>query len=349
MPKLRAESIPLSVVHLSLPQPTLEQVKGLLATRHKRELRSVFFRIVESADTAAVAAELVSTDPLKLWTYRGSFSDDEGTAFCEAVVSSRTATRCNSLTALDLSVALFDPTDWSTLLPALPELTSFRVHYADVIPSCHCAGGQSRFTCVCVFGSRLQVEDLGDIELADAEAWSRTFRNALLWNTTLHTFDYSLMDLSHLRDVARHNHSLIVLSEETGFADSLLFNRVSARLCLSRGPLTCCFTVAFGCDQILRWNWSRVVLALSSARSVAPIAFALRFSILPLIDSIMHFAFDRGVEPILVRRVRLSAEHECEIQRSTISLPAFTRTKYFEAELQRYNHAKTRVRKTPDS
>jgi hypothetical protein len=78
-------------------------------------------------------------------------------------------------------------------------------------------------------------------------------------------------------------------------------------------------------------------------------AFALRFSILPLIDSIMHFAFDRGVEPSVVRSVPLSAEHECEIQRSAIRLVPFTRTKYFEAELQRSGQPKTRVRKTPDS
>jgi hypothetical protein len=100
--------------------------------------------------------------------------------------------------------------------------------------------------------------------------------------------------------------------------------------------------------QILRWNWSRVVLALSFARSTAPMAFALRFSVLPLIDSIMRFAFDSGVEPSdFVNPRLLGAEHSTEIQRSAINLHRFSLTKYFETELQ--SRAKARARKTPDS
>jgi hypothetical protein len=90
------------------------------------------------------------------------------------------------------------------------------------------------------------------------------------------------------------------------------------------------------------------VLALSFARSTAPMAAALRFSILPLIDSIMHFAFDQGVEPgsFWASGNHLSAAHECAIPCSAIKLQSFTHTKYFETELHRYNHAKTRARKT---
>ncbi len=100
------------------------------------------------------------------------------------------------------------------------------------------------------------------------------------------------------------------------------------------------------CAQILRWNWSRVVLALSFARSVAPMAFALRFSILPLIDNVMQLAFDRGVEYDPSFFVHLSPAHECEIERSSINLQRFTVTKYAETELRR---VKPRARKAPDS
>ncbi len=103
--------------------------------------------------------------------------------------------------------------------------------------------------------------------------------------------------------------------------------------------------------QIARWNWSRVVLALSFARSTAPMAFALRYSVLPVIDSIMRLAFDKGVElfynpfdPFLEET--LSAEHEVGLQRSAISVQSFTHTKYFETEVQRHSKLK---RKTLDS
>ncbi len=101
-------------------------------------------------------------------------------------------------------------------------------------------------------------------------------------------------------------------------------------------------------NQILRWNWSRVVLALSFARSTASMAFALRFSVLPLIDSIMHFAFENGVEEEFL--YTSNASHEYQIQLASINLQHFTRTKYFETELQQHHkHAKTRARKAPDS
>jgi hypothetical protein len=81
------------------------------------------------------------------------------------------------------------------------------------------------------------------------------------------------------------------------------------------------------------------VLALSFARSVAPMAFALRFSVLPLIDTIMQLAFDKGTEPC-VATDGLIPEHECEIERSAINLQRFSRTKYFETELQRHTKLK---------
>ncbi len=93
------------------------------------------------------------------------------------------------------------------------------------------------------------------------------------------------------------------------------------------------------------------MLALRFARSVAPTASALRFSILPLIDSIMHLAFDRGVESsfLWTSGNRLSAEHECEIRRSAINLQSFTHTKYFETELHRHIPPKARICNISDS
>ncbi len=91
------------------------------------------------------------------------------------------------------------------------------------------------------------------------------------------------------------------------------------------------------------------MLALSFARSTAPMAFALRFSVLPLIDSIMQLAFHRGVEPDADESVELPSAHAFEIQRSAMNLQRFTLTKYFERELQRTHRCRPRMRKTPDS
>jgi hypothetical protein len=89
-------------------------------------------------------------------------------------------------------------------------------------------------------------------------------------------------------------------------------------------------------------------VALSFARFTASMAFALRFSALPLIDSIMHFAFENGVEE--EEFTLPNASHEHEIRLATINLQHFTRTKYFETELQQHHkHSKPRARKAPDS
>ncbi len=89
------------------------------------------------------------------------------------------------------------------------------------------------------------------------------------------------------------------------------------------------------------------MLTLRFARSVASMSFALRFSILPLIDSIMHLAFQYGVEADSEIGDSMTGEHVCEIVRSAINLHRFSTTKYFETELQR-QVTKPRTRKTPD-
>jgi hypothetical protein len=77
---------------------------------------------------------------------------------------------------------------------------------------------------------------------------------------------------------------------------------------------------------------------------------ALRFSILPLIDSIMHLAFNGGVEPCPRFSVVWGPAEECamevEIERSSINLQRFTLTRYAETALSRF---KPRARKAPDS
>jgi hypothetical protein len=131
MPSLGADSIPLCVVHLALLTPTLELIKGLLATRHKRELQSLHFYLrVTDNKVAAVAAELVCTDPHKQWTYRSSFSRSAGSAFCAAAISAQTASHSSSLTAFHVSSSFRD-VEWSSLLLS-STLTSFRVHIFDV-------------------------------------------------------------------------------------------------------------------------------------------------------------------------------------------------------------------------
>jgi hypothetical protein len=78
-------------------------------------------------------------------------------------------------------------------------------------------------------------------------------------------------------------------------------------------------------------------------------AFALRFSVLPLVDAIMHLAFENGVEQDHPLHSN-DASHEHEIRLATISLQHFTRTTYFETELQQHHkHSKPRARKAPDS
>ncbi len=92
------------------------------------------------------------------------------------------------------------------------------------------------------------------------------------------------------------------------------------------------------------------MLALSFAGATASMAFALRFSALPLVDSIMHLAFEEGVEDDSPDQPFFSAEQALNIQRSAINLQPFTLTKYFETELQCHSSkSKPLARKTPDS
>jgi hypothetical protein len=122
-----------------------------------------------------------------------------------------------------------------------------------------------------------------------------------------------------------------VLAQTQSLSGPLLFNRVSV-IATTASLYSFCPVLTDGA-QILRWNWSRVVLALSFARSTASMAFALRLSVLPLVDSIIQFAFDIGVERRMGLSGFLNVDEEMELQRSTINLKRFVCTKYFECEV----------------
>ncbi len=91
------------------------------------------------------------------------------------------------------------------------------------------------------------------------------------------------------------------------------------------------------------------MLALSFARSTAPMAFALRFSGLPLIDSVMRLAFDTGVAHDVWTQTRVALEKACEIERSAFNLERFSLTKYFSTELKLDRKLNPHDRKSPDS
>jgi hypothetical protein len=78
-------------------------------------------------------------------------------------------------------------------------------------------------------------------------------------------------------------------------------------------------------------------------------AFALRFSGLPLLDSIMRLAFDTGVGNDLWTQTGLALEKACEIERSAFNLERFSLTKYFNTELKLDRKLNLHIRKNPDS
>ncbi len=71
-------------------------------------------------------------------------------------------------------------------------------------------------------------------------------------------------------------------------------------------------------------------MALSFARSVAHMSFALRYSVLPLIDRVLELAEETS---------------RSDIRSSAIDLQRFVLTRYFNSEQN--VHSKPRVRKAP--
>jgi hypothetical protein len=82
-----------------------ELISGLLATRDKRDLQSVYFDNLEQADVAALVGELVGTDPHKEWECVAQFPLVEAaSAFCRSAMRSASSTRTSSLTKIVATV-----------------------------------------------------------------------------------------------------------------------------------------------------------------------------------------------------------------------------------------------------
>jgi hypothetical protein len=116
--------IPHSVVRLNLNHVTPEFVAGLLATRSARALQTVKFATIDDCKTAALVAELVSTDPTKQWRLSCDFAKKACVAFCGAATAAHTASQASSLTALRVATdSRAHP--FAELLAAVPTITSF--------------------------------------------------------------------------------------------------------------------------------------------------------------------------------------------------------------------------------
>jgi hypothetical protein len=129
---LEGPSIPLSVARLELSRATPELLKHLIATRTTRALQSLRFRLIDSPETAALAAELVSTDPAKEWTFKCELGADAAPALCDAAAI-RSGTRLSSLTDLDV---INDGGEWqpfAALFFATPSFRRFAVRDSEVI------------------------------------------------------------------------------------------------------------------------------------------------------------------------------------------------------------------------
>jgi hypothetical protein len=129
---LDGPSIPLSVARLELSRATPELLKHLIATRSSRALQSVKIFVIDKPETAALAAELVSTDPAKEWTYQSELEADAASAFCRAAVAvTGSGTRLSSLTDLRvITRGQWQP--FAALFSATPSFRRFAVQESEV-------------------------------------------------------------------------------------------------------------------------------------------------------------------------------------------------------------------------
>jgi hypothetical protein len=110
---------------------TKKLAAGLLATRSKRVLQTVEFGPIEDAETAALVGELVSTDPIKQWSFRGCFTRDAAVAaFCRAATAAHTSARASSLTKLVLEWQS-NQERFAAVLAAVPTITAFQFSETD--------------------------------------------------------------------------------------------------------------------------------------------------------------------------------------------------------------------------
>jgi hypothetical protein len=106
-------------------------VSRLLVTRIKRDLQSVDFGRISDTKAAVCAAELVSTDPHKQWTFKAHLAEAVGSAFFDVAMNCFSGR--SSLTDLDVVVSATDLSGPIDLLSAVPTLTSFVVHLTDKV------------------------------------------------------------------------------------------------------------------------------------------------------------------------------------------------------------------------
>jgi hypothetical protein len=147
-----ARHIPRSVVYLKIHDVKAEQLQELLTTRDQRALQRVHFCGISDCKTAALAAELVCTDPKKQWKYSGSFGPRAGSAFCSAAMRAQAASGVSSLIDLEVTTVRTEQAMFASLLCKSPNLTRYVVlsEVKDVLLAC----GQTEFKrsdlCWCV-------------------------------------------------------------------------------------------------------------------------------------------------------------------------------------------------------
>ncbi len=119
------------MARLELSRATPELLEHLIATRTTRALQRVSFGLIDKPETAALAAELVSADPAKEWTFKCELGANAAPAFCHAAVI-RSGTRLSSLTDLDvINGGQWQP--FAALFSATPSLRRFAVRESEVI------------------------------------------------------------------------------------------------------------------------------------------------------------------------------------------------------------------------
>ncbi len=125
--------IPLSVARLELSRATPELLERLIATRTTRALQSVVIDVIDKPEIAALAAELVSTDPAKEWTYQGRLEADASSAFCQAAMRG-VSNRSSSLTDLRVTTThAAQRSPFAALFAATLSFTRFEVRVPSVL------------------------------------------------------------------------------------------------------------------------------------------------------------------------------------------------------------------------
>jgi hypothetical protein len=221
---ISARAIPHSVVRLTKGSPTAELVSGLLATRSQRALQTVDFGRIGGSKTAALVAELVSTDPSKQWRLSASFGEKAASAFCSAVTAAYHSSHRSSL--IGLTAQAGPEQAFATVLAAVPTITCLDLWVRNASLSLR-SGHLTLNTLTFSFrSSQRQGSEENDRLPA-------LVTSILSERQNLHTLVCNMSPSRSFRRAVRQNHSVIVCEGWVGHR--LLFNRVSASelLCMS--------------------------------------------------------------------------------------------------------------------